>query len=63
VEPERLRHLAHGDLVEVAVVDPHALAVAHDDLVDGLGVGPAEAARTLKHEAALGFLQELFSRP
>src|SRR6185312_9611171 len=42
-----------------AGVDPHPLAVAHDHLVDGLGIGPAEAPRALEHEAALGLLQQL----
>ena len=53
VEPERVGQLAHGDLVQVAVVDPDALAVADDHLVVGLRVRPAEFARPLEHEAAL----------
>ena len=40
---ERRGELAHRDLVQVPVVDPHALAVADDHLVGRLVVDPAEA--------------------
>src|SRR6185295_16918180 len=56
---ERGGELAHGDLVQLAIVDPDALAVAHDDLVGGLVVDPAKATRPLKDEAAFGLLHEL----
>src|SRR5688500_5698109 len=56
---ERARELAHRHLVEVAVVDPYALAVADDQLVHRLGIGPAEAPGPLEHEAAGGFLRQL----
>src|SRR5688572_28053267 len=45
---ELIREFPHRYLVEIAVVNPHALAVADDELVDRLGVDPAEPARALK---------------
>src|SRR3954469_16606295 len=56
---ERLGKLSHSDLVEIAVVDPDALAIAHDQLVHGLRIGPAEPSGSQQYEAALGLLHRL----
>src|SRR6185369_8532870 len=56
---EGARQLAHRDLGEAAIVDPDAVAVADDHLVDGLVVDPAEPARPLESEAALRLLAEV----
>src|SRR5689334_19489420 len=49
---ERRIELAHDHLVQVAIVDPHLLAVADDQLIERLVVGPAEPAGTLECERA-----------
>src|SRR5688572_19971060 len=53
---ERSGQLAHSDLVQIAVVDPDPLAVADDELIVRLGIGPAELARPLENEAAFRLL-------
>ena len=53
---QRLREAARAGLLQVGVVDPDLLAVGHDDLLEGLGVGEAEAVRPRELEAAAAHL-------
>ena len=49
---QRLAQLAHRDLVQVLVVDPHLLAVADDQLLARLRIAPAKLPGTREREAA-----------
>src|SRR6185503_6699600 len=56
---DRLVDALHRHLVQVGVVDPELLAIAHEDLLVGLVVGPAELAGALEGERARGALDHL----
>jgi hypothetical protein len=44
--------VSHRGLFEIGLVDPHLLAVGHDQLLVGLGDLPAEQARRLERQGA-----------
>ena len=56
---QRFVELAHGDLLQVGVVEPDARAVGDDDLAVRLAIVPAKAIRTRDRQRAARFVDRL----